>query len=131
MKRFLKVLLVVVVLSLAIVACSPAPTAVQTSSAVQIDPALKLLFEGLLITLFTAGTIYIFERTGLDLKQFAIPVAVSFSTFLVGALQNWINFQPIELDPWIALGLRIVGALLAGFGALRLFSKQPATLLAR
>jgi len=125
-----KMIVIALLLVVVLVGCTPEPQGVQTSSAVQIDEALKLLIEGVLIAFFTAGTIYIFEKVKLDLRQYAIPVAISFSTFLVGLLQGWINAQPVEFDPWIALGLRLLAAVLVSFGALRLFSKQPATLLA-
>lgn len=126
--RVRKILFALFVLLITVVACSPAPVeqGVQTSSAVQANP---ILFDGLLIALFTAGTIYLFEKFGLDLRQFAVPVAVTISAFLVGLVQNWINVQPVEFDPWIAIGLRVLETLLAGFGVLRLFSRQPATLL--
>jgi hypothetical protein len=117
---------VVVFVLLLLTACTPTVTQLQTSNAVQVNPTL---FDGLLVALFTAGTIYLFEKFGLDLRQYAVPVALSTSTFFVGILQGWINVQPVESDPWIILGLRIAAALLAGFGTLRLFSRQPATLL--
>ena len=125
-----KTVITLILVTLVLFACTPEPQGIQTSSAVQVDQALKLLIEGVLIAFFTAGTIYIFEVVGWDLRQFAIPVAVSTSTFLVGLLQGWINAQPVELDPWIGLGLRILAALLVSFGTLRIFSKQPKTLLA-
>lgn len=129
MKVKLIVMLVMVMVFATACSTPPETQAVQTSSAVQIDEALKLLIEGVLIAFFTAGTIYIFEKVGWDLRQLAIPTAVSFSTFLVAALQGWIDVQPEAYDPWISIGLRILGAVLVSFGALRLFSKQPRTLL--
>jgi hypothetical protein len=113
---------------LVLAGCTPAPQGIQTSTAVQLNPTL---FDGLLIALFTYGTIYIFEKLNLDLRQYAVPVALTVSTFLVGILQGWVNVQPVELDPWILLGERVIAALLAGFGALRLFSRQPKTLVAK
>lgn len=119
---------VILIAVLLLTACSPAPQEVQTSGAVVVNP---VLFDGLLIFLFTMGTIYLFEKFGLDLRQFAVPVAVTVSTALVGWVQGWVTGQPIEMDPWIMLGLRILEALLAGFGALRVSSRQPATLITK
>src|SRR4026207_910642 len=63
--------------------------AIQTSSAVQIPEALILAANALAISLFTAGFIYLFEVTGLDFREFAVPLAISTSTWVVAEAQGW------------------------------------------
>jgi hypothetical protein len=104
-------------------------SAVQTSSAVQIPEALIQFFNAVVLGLFTAGTVYVFEKLGLDLRQWAIPLAASFSTWIVVELQGYINTIPDFQDVYVNLLFRILLALLPAAGLLRIFSKQPRTLL--
>lgn len=134
------VLLTLLLVMFLMAGCSTAPetvafhsgeqaAALQTSSAVQIPEALIQFFNGLLIALFTAGTIWVFEKFSLDLRQYAIPVAASFSTWVVTELQGYINTIPDVNDVWLNLLFRVLLALLPAAGILRIFSRQPATLL--
>ncbi len=102
---------------------------IQTSAAVQIPEVLIRAFEGIAIGLFTAGFVYIFEKTGLDLTEFGIPMAVSFAAWAVAEFQGYINSIPEVNDPWISLFLRVLVALVPAVGLLRLISRQPAALL--
>lgn len=134
MKRLLKFVIVGLLLLPFLLGCAPAPEAVsfeavQTSSAVQIPEAIVIALNGLAIALFTAGTVYLFEKFHLDLRQFAIPIAASFSTWVVTELQGYIDIIPEVHDPWLNLLFRILLALLPAAGILRLWSYQPATLL--
>lgn len=137
MKTFLKVV-VLVVLLMVLSACSPAPEAVafnseaqavQTGMGAPIPEALIQFFNGVVIALFTAGFVWVFEKFGLDLRQYAIPIATSFATWVVAELQGYINTLPDFQDVYINLIFRILLALIPAFGVLRLFSRQPATLL--
>ena len=105
------------------------PTAIQTSSAVQIPEALILAANALAIGLFTAGFVYLFEVTGIDFREQAIPLALSAATWVVAEAQGWINSLPETTDPWISIILRVLVVLVPAAGLLRLFSRQPATLL--
>ena len=118
-----KIILVSLVLLLA--ACAPEPT----SSAVVIPEAVVIGVSGLLLSLFTAGFVYLFELVRLDLRGVAIPLSAGVSTWIVTEMQNWINIIPDVYDPALQVALTILGVLLAGAGALRLFSRQPRTLL--
>lgn len=122
-----KKIFVISMLLVLLTSCAPE----QTSSAVDVPDAVEVGIAGLLIALFSAGAIYIFERTGLDLRQYSIPVAVTFATYVVAELQSWINTIPPVHDPLLMIALNVLGALLAGFGVLRLVSRQPSTLLNR
>lgn len=132
--------IVFVVLLLLLVSCSPDPqaaafatpeeqAAVATSSVVQIPEALIQLFNGLCIAAFTAGFVWLMEKFGLDLRQYAIPLAASFSTWVVAELQGYIDTIPAVNDVWLNVLFRVILALIPAAGVLRIFSKQPATLL--
>lgn len=141
MKRLL-VLFVVVFSLFGLFACSPVPEAVTFRSgmeqgiglaedAPQIPEALIQFFNGVVIALFTAGFIWVFEKSGLDLRQYAIPLAGTLSTWVVVELQGYINTIPNLGDTyfWINLLFRVLLALIPAAGILRIFSRQPATLL--
>lgn len=116
----------ILIISLLLLAgCAPE----QTSSAVQVPEAFVIGFGGLLVALFTAGFTYLFERTRIDLRHATVPLSATLSVWTVGELQNWINVIPPVHDPTIQLVLTVAGILLAGFGTLRLISRQPATLI--
>jgi len=101
----------------------------QTSSAVQIPEALVLALNGIAVGLFTAGFVYLFEKTGIDFREQAIPLAVSLATWTVTEAQGWINSLPDTTDPWLTLLFKILLALVPAAGLLRLVSRQPSTLL--
>lgn len=124
------IILAVLVAALIVMSVTVDPqAAIQTSSAVTIPDEVKLGFTGVMIALWTAGLTYLFERTGLDLRSHAVPLAATIAVFLVGLAQNWINVLDPMYDPTVVLVLRILGALLSGIGVLRLVSRRPATLL--
>lgn len=139
MKMKLNVIFMLLVLLL-VTSCTPAPgvvafatpqeqEALQTSAAVQIPEALIQFFNGVVIALFAAGFVYIFEKVGLDLRQYAIPLAGTFATWVVTELQGYINTIPEVNDVWLNLLFRVLLALIPAAGVLRIFSRQPATLL--
>ena len=121
-----------------LVGCTPEPeavsfqspeAAVQTSAAAQIPEALIQFFNGVVIALFTAGFVYIFEKTKLDFRQFAVPLAGTLATWVVTELQGYINTIPEVNDVWLNLLFRVLLALVPAAGLLRIFSRQPSTLL--
>ena len=139
-RRWIVFLGIVLALVLTLASCAPVnleavafqgggDTAVQTSSAVQIPEILIQFFNGIVIGLFTAGFIYIYEKTGLDLKQYAVPVAGTVATWVVVELQGYINTIPEVNDVWLNLLFRVLLALIPAAGLLRIFSRQPATLI--
>jgi hypothetical protein len=139
MKDKLNVLIALLVVLVFLTSCAPAPeavafqgeeqAAVQTSAAVQIPEALIQFFNGVVIALFTAGFVYILEKTGLDLRQYAIPLAGTVATWVVVELQGYINTIPEVNDFYLNLLFRILLALIPAAGVLRIFSRQPATLI--
>jgi hypothetical protein len=103
--------------------------AIQTSMAVQIPETLVQFFNGVVIALFTAGFVYIFEKVGWDLRQYAIPLAGTFATWVVTELQGYINTIPEVNDVWLNLLFRVLLALIPAAGVLRIISRQPRTLI--
>src|SRR5262245_53535434 len=97
----------------------------QTGMAAQIPEALIQFFNGLVIALFTAGFIWIFEKFNLDLRQYAIPLAGTVSTWVVAEFQGYLNTVPDKQDPWWNLLFRILLALIPAAGVLRLISREP------
>lgn len=113
------------VLALALAACAP----VATSQAVQVPEALQLALGALVLAALTAGFVYIFEWTGLDLRGYAVGISVTISAYLVAQLQGWINTLPAQYDPALTVILQILVVIVGGLGVLRLRTNEPARLL--
>ena len=126
MKLALKFFLVLV-LVLALAACAPEPT--PTSSAVDVPEAIELGIGALVLALLTAGFVFVFEKTRLDLRGFATPIAVTISAFLVTELQNIVNTIPETYDPTLDIFFQILVVIIGGLGVLRLRANEPARLL--
>jgi hypothetical protein len=117
------VLLTLIVLALS--ACAP----VATSQAVQVPEALQLALGAAVLAVLTAGFVFIFEKTGLDLRGYATPIAVTLSAYLVAQLQGWINTLPAQYDPTLTVVLQILVVIVGGLGVLRLRANEPARLI--
>jgi hypothetical protein len=113
------------VLVLTLTACAP----VATSQAVQVPEALQLALGALVLAALTAGFVYLFEKTKLDLRGYAVPVSVTLSAYLVAQLQGWINTLPAQYDPLLTVVLQILVVIVGGLGVLRLRANEPARLL--
>ena len=121
-----KVYLAVLLLSVTVLAaCAPAPT----SQAVPIPEVIGLAIGALILAALTAGFVFIFEKTGLDLRGFAVPISVTVSAFLVAQLQGIINTIPAQYDPLLSTALQIIVVIIGGLGVLRLRANEPARLL--
>lgn len=125
MKPIFKLFLLAAVLLLALAACSPAPT----SQAVDVPEALELAIGALVLAALTAGFVFVFEKTGLDLRGYAVPISVTVSAYLVAQLQGLINTIPAEYDPLLSVVLEIIVVIIGGLGVLRLRSGERARLL--
>jgi hypothetical protein len=110
----------IILLCVLLVGCAPVGS---TSMEVQVPEAVTVGIGGLLVALFTM------ERTGLDLRYASVPLAATLSVWIVGELQQWIDVIPPVHDPTIRMVLTIIGIVLAGFGTLRMLSRQPASLI--
>jgi hypothetical protein len=124
MKRISRIFLLVLMLII-LTACAPRPT----SSAVEVPQAIELAIGALILAALTAGFVYLFEKSGLDLRGFALPISVTVSAFLVAQLQGLINTIPVEYDPLLSTVLQIIVVIIGGLGVLRLRANQPARLL--
>jgi len=113
------------VLIVTLAACAP----VATSQAVQVPEALQLALGALVLAALTAGFVYLFEKTGLDLRGYAVGISVTLSAFLVAQLQGWINTIPPQFDATLTIVLQILVVIVGGLGVLRLRANQPARLL--
>jgi hypothetical protein len=122
MKRLLYLFLLLMVF---LTACAPRPT----SQAVDVPEAIELAIGVLVLAALTAGFVFIFEKTGLDLRGYAIPVSVTVSAFLVAQLQGIINTIPAQYDPLISTLLQIIVVIIGGLGVLRLRANEPARLM--
>lgn len=101
----------------------------QGGLATQIPEALIQFFNGVVVALFTAGFVWVFEKIRLDFRQYAIPLAGTFATWVVAEFQGYLNTVPDIQDPYWNLLFRILLALIPAAGVLRLVSKQPGTLI--
>lgn len=124
--KLVKRLILFCLLALALAGCA-APVA--TSQAVQVPEALQLALGALVLAALTAGFVFLFEKTGLDLRGFATPISVALSAFLVAQLQGWINTIPAQYDTALTIVLQILVVIIGGLGVLRLRANQPARLL--
>jgi len=113
------------VLIVTLAACAP----VATSQAVQVPEALQLALGALVLAALTAGFVYLFEKTGLDLRGYAVGISVTLSAFLVAQLQGWINTIPAQYDATLTIVLQILVVIVGGLGVLRLRANEPARLL--
>ena len=128
MKSLLPRLLLLTVLIIGLVtACAPAPT--PTSQAVEVPQAINLAIGAVVFALVTAGFVYIFERTGLDLRGYAVAISGAISAYLVAQLQGLINTIPTQYDPTLSVLLQIIVVIIGGIGVLRLRANQTARLL--
>ena len=123
--RFLKFLMIVIAGLLILSACTPAPT----SQAVEVPEAINLAVGSLVLALLTAGFVYVFEKSKLDLRGFALPLSVTISAYLVAQLQGLINTIPTQFDPLLSIVFQIIVVIIGGMGLLRLRSGEPARLL--
>src|SRR5689334_6376586 len=122
-----RLLLVIAALLFVLAACAPAPT--PTSQAVEVPQAINLAIGALVLAVLTAGFVFIFEKTKLDLRGFALPISVAVSAFLVAQLQGLINTIPAQYDPLLSTVLQIIVVIIGGLGVLRLRANEPARLL--
>lgn len=124
MKRFGPLILVlgIAVVVTALATATGAQGLVQTSSAVQIPQELALAFGGLIFALVTAGLLWVFQKTGLDLTGVAQGIAMALSAFFLALAQHWIDLAPASADPWITMFLNILLVVLTGLGTLFLLS---------
>jgi len=125
LNRLVRFFLIAAVLLFLLVACVTTPT----SQAVEVPQALALALGALVLAALTAGFVFLFEKLGLDLRGFAVPISVTLSAFLVAQLQGLINTIPAQYDPLISTVLQIIVVIIGGLGVLRLRSNQPARLL--
>jgi hypothetical protein len=124
-KRPFQIALELFVLALFLIACAPAPT----SQADDVPETIELALGVLVLAALTAGFVFLFEKTGLDLRGFAMPVSVAVSAFLVAQLQGLINIIPAQYDQLLTIALQIIVVIIGGLGVLRLRSNERARLL--
>jgi hypothetical protein len=117
--------LIIISLFLVLTACAP----VATSQAVEVPQAINLAIGVAVLAVLTAGFFFLFEKTRLDLRGFAMPISVAISAWLVAQLQGWINTIPAQYDPILTVLLQIIVVIVGGLGVLRLRANEPARLL--
>ena len=125
LQRWIRTTLIIMAVLFVLAACAPAPT----SQAVEVPQAIELAIGALVLAALTAGFVFLFEKTRLDLRGFAVPISVTISAFLVAQLQGLINTIPAQYDPLLSTVLQIIVVIIGGLGVLRLRSNQPARLL--
>lgn len=96
----------------------PAELIQQSSMAVEVPSEVNTAIGIGIAAMMTAGLLFIFTKTGLDLRMYAAPVALTISTFVTAELQSVINVIPMTYDPWINIGFKILVVLLGSVGTL-------------
>lgn len=130
--KTVKVVIALLLISMAIAACSiipVEPTAAeieQTSMAVQIPEELELALSTFLAGLLSIAFVWVFEKINLDLRGFATPLAFVIGGYVVTELQNYINTVPEMYDPWIDMLFKILLVIFVPVGALRLWNGKRA-----
>ena len=125
LNRLTRLLLILTTLVFILAACAPAPT----SQAVEVPEAINMAIGALVLAVLTTGFVFLFEKSGLDLRGFAVPISVTISAFLVAQLQGLINTSPAQYDPLLSTVLQIIVVIIGGLGVLRLRANEPARLL--
>ncbi len=120
MKRLFPFLLTSVLLALfSLTACSPGPSLIQTSQAVQIPMALQLAINAAVLFGVTFGLQWLFEFVKIDLRGVGAAVAVAVSEFAIAQLQGWINVVPAQYDIYVLIGLNVIITVLTTLGYIR------------
>lgn len=125
LNRLIRLVLLIAALLVVLAACSPAPT----SQAVDVPEVIELAIGTLVLAVLTAGFVFLFEKTGLDLRGFALPISVAASAYLVAQLQGFIDTIPAQYDPFLTVLFEIIVVIIGGLGVLRLRSNERARLL--
>ena len=95
----------------------------------QVRGRLFFVVGALVLAVLTAGFVFLFEKSKLDLRGFAVPLSITISAFLVAQLQGLINTIPAQYDPLLSTVLQIIVVIIGGLGVLRLRANEPARLL--
>lgn len=88
------------------------------ASAVPVPTEINEFIAGLVFAGVTAGFVWLFNFTGLDLKMLTEPAAGAISLWLLTELQGWVNLIPPEYDTYVSIAFRIIVVILGGIGAL-------------
>ncbi|RPH37471.1 hypothetical protein EHM92_02585 [bacterium] len=111
-------------------ACTPAPSAIATSQAVQLPIELKLAINALVLFGVTFGLQWAFDKVGIDLRGLGAGLAVGVSEFLILQLQGLIDVVPVQYDIYVMIGLNVLLAVLATLGYIRVvFHRERAAAL--
>jgi len=105
------------------------PSAIQTSSAVQVPQSINLAIGAGLLLLLTAAFTWLFEMFNIDLRGFAQPLSLAISAFVVAELQNIVNVIPAQYDVIVQTVFYVLTLILAPLGFFRLiktFKETPA-----
>lgn len=122
-----KIIFLAFLVLVVVTGCVPEPTAVQTSSAVQVPEALKLVLSALILAGVTLGLQVVFDSIGLDLRGVGGAVSVSVSAFLIAQLQGYIDVIPASYDGLVLMVLNVAVVILGGLGTLQaLFNSNRA-----
>lgn len=107
--------------------CVPDPAARQTSQAVEIPQALKLILSALILAGVTLGLQVVFDSVGIDLRGVGNAVAVAVSAFVIAQVQGYIDVIPAEFDGIVLMVLNVAVVILGGLGTLQaLFNSNRA-----
>jgi len=114
----------VLILVIAIFAASYFIANSPIASAVPIPAEINMWLEGVLFSAITAGFLYLFQFTGLDLRGFATEIAGALSMWVLAELQGLVNTIPATFDPYVAVAFKIIVVILSGVGTLYVIAKQ-------
>lgn len=93
------------------------------ASAVPIPQEINVFLAGLIFSGVTAGFMWLFQYTGIDLRGFAEPISGTLSLWLLSELQGWVNLIPPQYDLFVGVAFQIIVVILTGLGTLHVFAK--------
>lgn len=93
------------------------------ASAVPIPQEINVFLAGLIFTGVTAGFMWLFQYTGIDLRGFAEPISGTLSLWLLSELQGWVNLIPPQYDVFVGIAFQIIVVILTGLGTLHVLAK--------
>lgn len=116
--------IIVLVVTTAIFAVAGFAGSGAIASAVPIPTEINNWIAGLIFAAVTAGFVWVFEYTGLNLKQFAEPISGTLSLWILTELQGWINLIPPQYDTFVNIAFQVIVVILGGIGTLYVLARS-------
>jgi len=99
-------------------------TGAGVAQAVPVPQQVNLFLNSLVFAAVGAGFVWLFNVSGIDLKQFTEPVSAVLSLWVIAELQDIVNLIPAAYDGYVSFVFQVIVILLGGAGTLYLLAKH-------